>query len=178
MSTVLTPRRIVVFGAIGAAAVLLSVFGSSSDEPSAATVRPPSERSVESRGANSTLSANAAALLTRLAHRSTDDKTAPALFASRSWYVPPPPVAAPPAEPPAPPPPPTAPPLPFTFIGSYSVQGDQAVFFVARNDRIYDLKTGDAVDNDYTLVAVDASNMIFNYKPLNARQTLALGGVK
>jgi hypothetical protein len=92
--------------------------------------------------------------------------------------VPPPPVAAPPAEPPAPPPPPTAPPLPFTFIGSYAVQGDQAVFFVARNDRIYDLKTGDAVDNDYTLVAVDASNMIFNYKPLNARQTLALGGVK
>jgi hypothetical protein len=173
MSALLTPRRVLIFGAIGAAVLLFSMLGQSSDESSAAAARPTGERAAANRPA-STLTADAAAVLSRLAHRSADAKSAGALFASRSWVVPPPP--PPPPPPAAPPPPPTAPPLPFVFIGSYAAQGDQPTYFVGRGDRIYDLKAGDAVDTDYTFVAVDGANMIFNFKPLNARQSLALGG--
>lgn len=100
---------------------------------------------------------------------------AAALFPPHSWHVEPPPPPAAPAAAPAPPPAPTAPPLPFTFVGSYTVQGDQATFFLARGDRIYDVKVGDEIDTEYTFVAVNGENMIFNYKPLNTRQSLALG---
>jgi hypothetical protein len=98
-----------------------------------------------------------------------------ALFSPHSWHVEPPPPPPAPVAPAGPPPAPTAPPLPFTFVGSYALDGDQATFFITRGDRIYSVKPGDEVDSDYTLVAVDGANMIFNYKPLNARQSLALG---
>jgi hypothetical protein len=127
----------------------------------------------------STLNSNAAAFLTRLAHRTAESGRAGALFASRSWHVaPPPPPPPPPAPPPAAAAPPTAPPLPFTLLGSYAAEGDQVTYFLARDDRIYDVKAGDAVDADYTLVAADGANLTFNYKPLNSRQSLALGGTQ
>jgi hypothetical protein len=72
--------------------------------------------------------------------------------------------------------PPTAPPLPFTLLGSYAAQGDQVTYFLARGDRIYNVKPGDAIDADYTLLEADGTNLVFNYKPLNSRQSLALGG--
>jgi hypothetical protein len=47
---------------------------------------------------------------------------------------------------------------------------------LSRGDRIYDVRLGDELDIDYALVAIDGGNLIFNFKPLNARQTLAIGG--
>ena len=176
MSSLITPRRLTIIATIGAAVLLWSFLGQSSDETSAAAVRPARERAPTNERGNSTLTADAAAVLTRLAHRTTDTKTAGALFASHTWFVPPPPPPPAPVQLAGPPPAPTAPPLPFTFIGSYALQGDAATYFIARGDRIYDVKMGDAVDNDYTFVAIEGSNMIFNYKPINARQSLALGG--
>jgi hypothetical protein len=173
MSLAITKKRMLIYAAIVVAGVVLYFSGQSSEETSTAVARVSAD-SAGPRQNNLTLSSNAAAFLTRLAHRTTDTKTAEALFASRTWVVPVPPPPPPPA--PGPPPPPVAPPLPFTFLGSYAAQGDQATFFLARGDRIYDVKLGDAIDADYTLVAVDGANMIFNYKPLNARQSLALGG--
>ncbi len=175
MSSALTPRRLLVGGTLGAAVLLWAMLGESPDETSAAAARPTRERPAMGQPAN-TLTANAAAILTRLAHRTTDTKTSAALFASRSWYVAPPPPPPAPVQPSGPPPAPIAPPLPFTFVGSYALQGDKATYFIARGDRIYDVKIGDAVDSDYTVVGADDSSMIFNYKPLNARQSLALGG--
>ena len=176
MSSLITPRRLLIFGTLGAAVLLWSLLGNSSDETSAAAARPARERGASGPPANTMLTANAAAILTRLAHRTADDKTAGALFASHTWFVPPPPPPPPPPPVAGPPPAPVAPPLPFTFIGSYARQGDSATYFIARGDRIYDVKMGDAVDSDYTFVAVDGGNMIFNYNPLNSRQSLALGG--
>ena len=179
MKLSLTPRRTLIFGSIAAAAIIWFYVGQSPDEPTGAVARAAGATartgSLLPRQGGTALSANAAEFLTRLAHRTTDSKTAGALFASKSWYVaPPPPPPAPPVH--VVPPPPTAPPLPFTFIGSYAVQGDQTTYFVARGERIYDVKMGAVIDDDYTLVAVDAANMIFNYRPLNAHQSLALGG--
>src|SRR6202521_102769 len=56
---------------------------------------------------------------------------AAALFAPHSWYVPPPP---PPPVAPPPPPQPTAPPFPYTFIGSFTPEGHAPVLFLARRD--------------------------------------------
>jgi hypothetical protein len=175
MNLTITPRRALIYGSIGAAALIFSVMGQSSDDTSTAVAQASGERSAP-RASGAALTANAAEILTRLAHRSAASKSADALFAARSWYVAPPPPPAPPAPPPGPPPAPTAPPLPFVFLGSYAAQGDAATYFLSRGDRIYDVKAGDGIDADYTLVAVDGVNMIFNYKPLNARQSLPFGG--
>jgi len=175
MSSSIAPRRMMTYAAIGAAILGLAMFGQSSDDSSAAVTRHGGGNSRPQQGA-STLNPNAAAFLTRLAHRTADSKTADALFATHSWYVAPPP-------PPPPPPPapvvaaaPTAPPLPFAFLGSFAAEGDQVTYFLSRGDRIYDVKKGDVIDGDYTLVEADGANLIFNYKPLNSRQSLAIGG--
>ena len=178
MNLSLSPRRMKIYAAIGVAALAAGVFGQSSDDASEAVTRG-SRESPKARQNGSTLNSNAAAFLTRLAHRTAESGGADALFASRSWHVaPPPPPPAPPPPPPAAPPPPTAPPLPFTLLGSYAAEGDQATYFLARDDRIYDVKAGDAIDADYTLIAADGANLIFNYKPLNSRQSLALGSTQ
>jgi hypothetical protein len=173
----IAPRRRLIYAAIGAACLAFGIFGQSSDDTSAAVTHHAGD-SAKGRPGGSTLSPNAAAFLTRLAHRTVESKTADALFASHSWFVPPPP--PPPAAPAPPPPPevPTAPPLPFTFIGSYAADGDRSTYFLARGDRIYDVREGDSIDSEYALVAADGGNLIFNYKPLNARQSLALGGAQ
>jgi len=175
MSLSITPSRMMMYGAIGAAALAWGLSGQSSDDAGTAVIRHAGASSRPPGGA-STLSSNAAAFLTRLAHRTSNSTTADALFATHSWYVAPPPPPPPPPAPPVVAAPPTAPPLPFTLLGSYAAQGDKVTYFLARGDRIYNVKAGDAIDADYTLLEAEGTNLVFNYKPLNSRQTLALGG--
>jgi hypothetical protein len=73
------------------------------------------------------------------------------------------------------PPVPTAPPLPFAYMGSFVTDGGQAVYFVTREDRIYDLKAGDAVDDLYSFDGASANQLLFTYKPMQLQQTLAMG---
>ncbi len=175
MSSSITPRRMMTYAAIGAAILGLAMFGQSSDDSNAAVTRLGGASARSQQGA-SALNPNAAAFLTRLAHRTADSKTADALFATHSWYVAPPPPPPPPPAPPVVVAAPTAPPLPFAFLGSYAAEGDQVTYFLSRGDRIYDVKKGEAIDADYALVEADGANLIFNYKPLNSRQSLAIGG--
>lgn len=178
MTAGMTPRRLMIYSVLGVGALALTIFGQPADETSAAVASSDRAGTHTGRGAvpASTLSANAAAFLTRLAHRSADAKSSGDLFASHSWYVaPPPPPPAPPA-PPTPTPVPTAPPLPFALLGSYAAEGDKPTFFLSRGDRIYDVKLGDTIDGEYSLDALDGSNLVFTYKPLKERQSLPLGG--
>jgi Tfp pilus assembly protein PilO len=95
-----------------------------------------------------------------------------ALFAQHSWYVLPPPA------PPAPPPPPlvpTAPPFPYTFMGSFSPEGHPQVFFLARGDRVIDAHVGDRIDGVYQFESAAGGQLVFVYLPLDVRQTLAIG---
>ena len=114
-------------------------------------------------------------IMARLAHRVAGAAADAALFASHSWYTPPPP--PPPAAPivvaPAAP---TAPPLPFAYMGSYQRAGGKQVYFLTRNDRIYDVSAGDTVDGIYTFEGLNGANLVFTYKPLKIRQTLAVDG--
>jgi hypothetical protein len=105
---------------------------------------------------------------------------ASALFAQHTWAVlrpvkvpPPPPPALPP--PPPPPPEPTAPPFPFTFVGSFAPEGDRPVFFLARGDRVVDARVGDRLDGVYQLESAAGGQLVFVYLPLNIRQNLAAG---
>ena len=186
MSNGIASKRMMIYAVLGAGSLGLTFFGQPSQDTSAAVSKPEAATAHSSRmattsgaaGPESTLTANAAAFLTRLAHRTADSKASADLFATHSWYVaPPPPPPAPPA-PPAPPPVPVAPPLPFTFLGSYAAEGDKPTYFLSRGDRIYDVKVGDSLDSEYSLDASEGSNLIFTYKPLKARQSLLAGGAQ
>ena len=97
---------------------------------------------------------------------------AAALFAPHSWYVPPPPR---PPVPPPPPPEPTAPPFPYTFVGSFAPKGDPPVFFLAHGDRVIDARVGDRLDGVYQFESAAGGQLVFVYLPLNIRQNLAAG---
>ena len=121
----------------------------------------------------------ARALLTRLTNRVAQGPAAGALFASHSWYVAPPP-------PPAPavrsvpqveaPKVPTAPPLPFSYMGSYTSDGAAPVVFLTRGDRVYNVKVGDTLDNTYLVESLSNGQLVFTYKPLDIKQQLAVEG--
>jgi hypothetical protein len=160
---------------MAAAAIAVFAMTRPSEEVASATVRQEREPSRATRRAGTALPASTAAYLTWLAHRTSDAKDAPALFATHTWFVPPPP--PPPAPPPALPPAPTAPALPFALLGTFAAQGDEQTYFLARGDRIFDVKLGATFDNDYQLVDANQANLTILYKPMNARQTLALGGI-
>jgi hypothetical protein len=103
-----------------------------------------------------------------------------ALFAQHSWTVlpklavlpPPPPVEAPP------PPPPTAPPLPYSFLGSFAPGGDPPVFFLAHGDRMLNAHIGDLLEGVYQLESAAGGQLVFVYLPLNIRQNLSAGASK
>jgi hypothetical protein len=97
---------------------------------------------------------------------------ASSLFAQHSWVVIPP--APPPAAPP-PPPEPTAPPLPFTYLGSYAPEGQPTVYFLGNGDRLIDAHVGDRLEGVYQLESASGGQLVFVYTPLNTRQVLAAG---
>jgi hypothetical protein len=112
--------------------------------------------------------------------RIADAAHSAALFATHSWYVAPPP---PPPPPPVSaallaPPVPTAPPLPFQYIGSYKPDGEAQVFFLTHNDRVYDAKVGDILENTYSIDGFNGSQLLLTYKPLNIQQQLMVGGTQ
>jgi hypothetical protein len=113
-----------------------------------------------------------------LAHRVTDGAAAGALFAAHSWFVAPPPAPAPPAPTIEAPlrQAPAAPPLPFTYMGSYEPQGAAPVFFLTRGDRVYDVRVGDTLDDTYSVDALNNEQLVMTYKPLNIQQQLSVRG--
>jgi hypothetical protein len=111
-------------------------------------------------------------------NRLAPETEAASLFAPHSWYVapPPPPPAA--AAIPQAPPPPQAPPLPFTFMGSYKMDDSTPVFYLTAGDRVFDVKIGDTLDNTYSVDGVQGGQLLFTYMPLKIQQSLAVGEVQ
>jgi hypothetical protein len=119
-----------------------------------------------------------------LAHRVSGDDAASSLFSAHSWYTPPPP-------PPPPPPAPTltaaqeaalrvpvAPPLPFAYMGSYTPDGSEPVFFLMQGDRVYNVKVGDTLNDTYSVDSVTNGQLVMTYKPLQIQQQLTVGGAQ
>jgi len=118
------------------------------------------------------LPSSSASTLLSLARRTADAAHAGELFAPHSWYSapPPPPPPAPVAEAA-----PVAPPLPYSMVGSYTDSDNTTVYFVSREDRVYDVKPGDDLDAVYSVAGVENGQLVFIYKPLNVRQPLPIG---
>jgi len=104
--------------------------------------------------------------------RVADNSHAAALFAAHSWYVAPPP---PPPVTPPPPPPPQTPPFPYVFLGSYTPEGQAPVYFLSKADRVIDAHVGDRLDGVYEFESAEGGSLVFNYLPLNIRQSLPIG---
>jgi hypothetical protein len=94
------------------------------------------------------------------------------LFSGHSWFVPPPP---PPPEVQVAPPPPSAPPLPFTVLGSYASAGGEPVYFLVKGDSVYDVRVGDVIDNTYSVDSMSNGQLQFTYLPLKIGQALPVG---
>jgi hypothetical protein len=89
-------------------------------------------------------------------------------FEPRSWEPPAPIIKAPP------PPPPQAPPLPYSYMGKI-MEGNEAVVFLAKQDRNYAVKQGETIDGTYRVDEIKGANMVLTYLPLDQKQTLAIG---
>ena len=70
---------------------------------------------------------------------------------------------------------PTAPPLPYTFLGSYVKSGDTPVFFLVRGDRVHDVRPGDTLENTYAVGNVSRGQLQLTYLPLKQDQWLSVG---
>ncbi len=103
---------------------------------------------------------------------------AAALFAQHSWTVLPPLAKLPPPPPAPPPPEPTAPPLPYTLVGSVVQAGGTPVYFLAHGDRVIDVRVGDRLDGVYQLESAAGGQLVFVYLPLNIRQNISAGASK
>ena len=167
---------------VGIAALVIAyvIFGPKDSDPVEPAHRSAAPATVRtSPGAATAASSAAAAPLARsllaLAHRVVETSSSGSLFAVHSWYVappPPPPVVAPPPPPPAAP---EAPPLPFTWMGSYTPAGSAPVYFLTRGDKVYDVHVGDTLDGTYSVDSFSNGQLVLTYKPLNIKQQLTAG---
>jgi hypothetical protein len=60
-------------------------------------------------------------------------------------------------------------------VGSYAPAGEQPVYFLAKADRVIDAHVGDRLDGIYAFESADPGNLVFNYLPLNIRQSVPTG---
>ena len=74
----------------------------------------------------------------------------------------------------APPPPPMAPPLPYTYMGKMTEQGQLSVF-LTRNGKPYVARAGEVLDGQYRVDAINPPLLEFTYLPLAQKQTLNIG---
>jgi hypothetical protein len=96
------------------------------------------------------------------------------LFSGHNWYTPPPPAPVTLRSEPVKRAP-TAPPLPFSYIGRYEQEGAGTLFYLVKDDRVYDVRIGDVIDNTYRVDRVLNGQLLFTYIPLNSSQGLRLG---
>jgi hypothetical protein len=89
------------------------------------------------------------------------------MFAAKSWYVPPPVSRIRPV--------PTAPPWPYVYVGKMFEAGKSSVVFLERQNRIFVVHEGDAIDSNYRVDAINAPVMTLTYLPLDIKQTVQIG---
>jgi hypothetical protein len=166
----MSPRELFLSAALALALIASTVFGDSEDESMVAqpTYRPlAADRAHQGAGAKPGVLARLE--LGRLENR-TSANEASDLFASKSWYVPPPPPKVDPVA--VKPPAPTAPPLPFTYFGRITDSKGEVVIYLHRSGQVYTLKQGEKIEDQYQLESVTETQLGFVYLPLKTRQTL------
>jgi hypothetical protein len=97
-------------------------------------------------------------------------------FSVQSWLPPPPP-------PPPPAPavavqeaPPSAPPLPFSYVGTLDRGKDKPQVFLANGDQLLIVSPGDVIDGRYRFESIAVTGAVFTYLPLNQKQMITIEG--
>jgi len=93
------------------------------------------------------------------------------LFPKQTWYIPPPP---PPPPPYVPPPPPQAPPLPFTYMGSWQ-EDATTTYYLSRGNLPVSVRAGQVLDGAWQLEPVTGKTLNFTYLPLKQVRSLRMG---
>lgn len=93
------------------------------------------------------------------------------LFPKQTWYIPPPP---PPPPPYVPPPPPQAPPLPFTYMGSWQ-EDATTTYYLTRGSLPVSVRAGQVLDGAWQLEPVTGKTLNFTYLPLKQVRSLRMG---
>jgi hypothetical protein len=96
------------------------------------------------------------------------------MFKAHSWFIAPPPTLAVPLAQPVVALP-TAPPLPFTYLGTVQDDG-KTVVFLAKGQRLYTVHKGGVFDGQYRLEDESSDRIELVYLPLNVKQTLVIKG--
>jgi len=73
---------------------------------------------------------------------------------------------------PAPPPRPQAPPMPFTYLGKWTENG-QTVVYLTRQRLNYVARVGEKIDDSYAVESIDDDRIVLNYLPLRTQQILS-----
>lgn len=126
----------------------------------------PANRPQAKSGSSSAVS-NASPPFASLPERTGIGKRAGDLFGSQSWAPPP----AEPSEAPAAAAPPTAPPNPYKFAARL-IQGGASTVFLARGERIYEVKTGDDLEGGYRVESIAPDRVVLLYVPLGTKEDL------
>lgn len=91
------------------------------------------------------------------------------LFKVHSWLVVPPVKKVKPE----PPPPPVAPPVPFTYMGKLEDTPKNTQIFLVANGKLYTLRAGEKIDQQWRLDAEEPNALRLTYLPLNLPQMLS-----
>jgi hypothetical protein len=89
------------------------------------------------------------------------------MFAAKSWYVPPPMPKIVPV--------PVAPPFPFVYVGKMLEEGKSSTVFLERQNRVFLVREGDAIDSVYRVDTISPPEMVLTYLPLDIKQTVQIG---
>ena len=163
---------------IGLAAVAAAVFLDWQDvkavgEKSSTPVVQPADRKEHRPKKDATMVAEVR--LDKLGGRAKGEAETVDVFHSKTWFVPPPPPPPQKPVPPPPPPPPTAPPLPYTFLGSYTGTDGKLIIFLTRGDRVLSVSPGEILEGTYRVEGVTAGQLSLTYLPLNIKQSMNTG---
>lgn len=161
----------------GLAAALTASLGllAASGEPPDPVARAPTSSELRERGMPAAESPQA--LRADLLQRGAQEAAAKDLFAAHSWYRPPAPPPPQKSEP-SPAPPPAAPPLPFTFLGTFESAGGKPTVYLVEGDQVHAVSEGEVVNGLYRVEALGTDELVLLYLPLAIRHTLALGSGK
>ena len=91
------------------------------------------------------------------------------LFKVHSWVVIPPVKKVKPE----PPPPPVAPPVPFIYMGKLENTPKNTQIFLVANGKLYTLRAGEKIDQQWRLDAEEPNALRLTYLPLNLPQMLS-----
>lgn len=163
-------------GLVAAATASLGLLAASGESPPPPPPPAPVSSADAARGSPAVESPQA--LRVDLLQRRAQETAARDLFAAHSWQRPPPPPPPPPSlepPPPPPPPPPVAPPLPFTFLGTFEAADGRPVFYLVEGDRVHAASEGEVLNGVWRIEKVAVDQMVLLYLPLSLPRSLPLG---